>query len=430
MARLRWAIGLFASIALVAGACTGDDGSPPQGTGGQEPVTLDLWVYPEGGEASGLEAVATEFEAAYPNIDIEWTTYPQEAYGVKIDTALAAGKGPDLALVFGPDYMRKGLLLPLDDMVAEKGIDLSTFNQAIVQEGDDLSCAYGGHLYCLGSYQGLLVMLYNKDMFDAAGIPYPEPWPPMTVDDFVDIACRLSDPDNQVWGAVYAGAMEWLPWETVVSEDGRKAQGYVNGATSVLAHETLARGILDRCAPTANIMDPWEQGIGFFVRGQLGMAIYGLEKLSKIENAGINYGVTGMPTPAGVEPYFLVWTDSLGVFKDTEHPDEAMEFIAFLATDGQRIRYEATGDLPLDIAVAEAVDWAGGIPGRFEGLEVLRHARAALFIPNRWDTFGPMFDAWGYIVSGEKTAQEALDDAAPPIQENLDKAWTTWEEGA
>ena len=52
-------------------------------------------------------------------------------------------------------------------------------------------------------------------------------------------------------------------------------------------------------------------------------------------------------------------------------------------------------------------------------------------MPNRWDVVGPYYDAWGFVVGGEKTAQEALDDAANgAIQENLDKAWEDWEEGA
>ena len=74
------------------------------------------------------------------------------------------------------------------------------------------------------------------------------------------------------------------------------------------------------------------------------------------------------------------------------------------------------------------VDWANGVPGREDGLEILSHARPLVFVPNRWDVAGPYYDAWGFVLGGEKTAQEALDDAAPAIQENLDKAWEDWEE--
>jgi ABC-type glycerol-3-phosphate transport system substrate-binding protein len=426
MSRLRW-LGVIAIMALVTAACSGNGEADRDARDTGEQVTLDFWMFEEG--YGFLDELVSEFEAEYPNIDVEVTTYPEDQFGVKIDTALAAGRPPDLGLV-GPELMNAGVLLPLDDMVQEQGLDLSTFNQGIVGEalGPTESCSFEGQLYCLGSYTGMVALFYNKDMFDAAGVPYPAAWPPMSVEEFVDVACQLTDPENEVWGAAYGDPVTFLPWETVVSADGRTATGYVNGPTSVSAHDVLARGIQEGCAPSLNILDPWEQGTDYFARGQLAMVVTDFQSLNKIENAGVNYGVTGSPTAEGVEPWFNVWTDSVGVFANTEHPDEAELFIAFMATDGQRLRVQETGDLPLDTAVAEELDWAGGTPGRQEGLEVLQNARQGVFVPNRWDTFGPIFDAYGLIVGGEMSAQEALDEAAPAIQENLEQAWEAWEE--
>lgn len=436
MRKVRWFIALLAATALVASACGGGDGDgadeeePRQDdteTGSQEPVTLDFWVFEEGGIGSFLQELESGFEEANPNVDLKITAYPEDNYGIKLDTALVAGKTPDLVLVFGPEWMRAGLLLPLDDMVAEKGIDLSSYGQAIVQPGDEFSCAYEGQLYCLGSYQGSVQMLYNKDMFDAAGIPHPAPWPPMTPEEFVDTACRLTDQDNGVWGGAASDPLAYVPFDMMFSPDGRTATGYVNGPDFVQQVDILGSGYEQGCIPSSNILDPWEQGRDYFASGQLAMVITDFQDLKKVENAGINYGSTAVPTPEGVEPYFFVWTDSVGVMADSDNPDEAMEFIAYVTTEGQRIRYETSGDIPLDLAVAEEVNWAAGVPGREDGLEVLEHSRPMVFVPNRWDVAGPYYDAWGFVLAGEKTAQQALDDAAPAIQENLDKAWRDWE---
>jgi multiple sugar transport system substrate-binding protein len=333
-----------------------------------------------------------------------------------------------MVVVYGPDYMRRGLLKPLDDMVAEEGIDLSTYSRAIIDEGDEFSCSYGGQLYCLGSYQGVTMLLYNKDMFDAAGIEYPAPYPAMTPETFVDIACQLRDEANDVWGAGVSDPMSFLPWEVIVSPDGRTAQGYVNGPEAVAAFNALAQGVQQGCIPSLNILDPWEQGRDFFASGNLAMVITDFQDLNKVENANVNYGSTIMPTPTGYEPYFYTWTDSVGVMSTSDNPEEAEAFIAFLTTEGQKIRFETNGDIPLDSKVAEEVNWAGGVPGREEGLEVITHGRPAIFIPERWDTYGPLWDAWDLVAGGEKDAQTALDEAAGAIQENLDKAWETWEE--
>jgi multiple sugar transport system substrate-binding protein len=319
--------------------------------------------------------------------------------------------------------------LPIDDAVTEAGIDLSTFVPAIVEPGDEFSCSWEGHLYCLGSFAGSVQMLYNKDLFDAAGIPYPAAWPPMTPDEFVDTACQLTDPANQVWGGAASDPLAYMPMDMFFSADGRTAIGYYNGPEVVHQFEVLASGYERGCLPASNALDPWTQGTDFFAKGQLGMVVTDFAGLKKVENAGINYGSTAPPTPEGVEPYFFVWTDSVGVMADSDHPDEAMAFVTFLATEGQRIRYDTTSDIPLDLSIADEVSWAAGIPGREDGLEVLSHARPMNFVPNRWDVIGPYYDAWGLVVGGERGAQEALDETAEAVQENLDNAWESWDEG-
>lgn len=431
MHKLRWITILVAAMALVASACSGSDGSEGDvgetqgGTG--EQVTLDLWVFEEEGFLATLEQ---DFEAANPNIDLNITAFPEENYGVKLDTAIAAGKEPDLTLYPGPEDIRKGLFLPIDDLLAEKGIDVSTYVPAIVEPGDELSCAWEDHLYCLGTFAGSVQMLYNKDLFDAAGIPYPAPWPPMTPEEFVDIACQLTDEGEGVWGGAASDPLAYMPFDMLVSPDGRTAQGYVNGPEVVHQVDLLASAYERGCVPTSNILDPWEQGRDFFAQGKLAMVITDFQDLPKVEKAGINYGSTAPPTPEGVEPYFFVWTDSVGVLSSSEHPDEAVEFVAFLGNEGQRIRYETTGDIPLDLAMADQVNWAEGIPGREDGLDVLEHARPLGFVPERWDAYAPFYDAWDFVLSGEKSAQEALDEVAPAIQENLDEAWEDWEKSA
>ena len=422
-------IALLAVLAIAGAACTGNDetdGGTANGSG--QEVTLKWWTLAEDIGTFEEDLVAA-FEAEHPGVTVDVTTYPEGQFGTKVDTAIAAGAPPDVVSYPGLTWMKEGLLVPLDDVVEQEGIDLSAFNPAIVgtsgEANAEFGCAYGGGLYCLGSFTGAVVLLYNKDMFDAAGLEYPPTWPPMSVDEFVDAACQLTDPDREVWGAAYGDPVTWLPWETFVSPDGKTATGYVNGPTSVHVHEVLAQGVRDKCAPSLNVIDPWEQGQDFFAQGKLAMVVGGFEGLEKLEKAGIDYGVAGLPTPDGIEPFFNVWSDGMAIFAATEHEDAAKQLVAFLATEGQRLRAEG-GDFPLDASVAEETDWTEGIPGREEGLEVLQHARGAISIPNRWDTYGPIFDAFGAIAGGEKTAQEALDDAAPAIQENLDKAWKLW----
>ena len=422
--RIRRASVTAAAAALTLGlaACIGGDESD------SGKVTLEYWVYESTDPTSFSNTLVDTFEKEHPNIEIEQTQFPYQSYDVKLQTAIAAGNVPDLVYTFNLDLMRRGQLLPLDDMVEKYNIDIANFNQAIIKGPGVYSCTWEGTLYCLGSTQGGWSVFYNKDMFDAAGIPYPKAWPPMTLEEFADTACQLTDESKDVWGA--AVPTDFLPRELSVSPDGKTVEGYIDSPETIHNYEVLASIFQNGCSPTSNVIDPWDQSADFFERGAIAMAMADFDIAKAVEHAGINYGVTGPPTPVGVEPYFDVYSNNTGILASTEHQKEAEEFLAFMATEGQRIAWETEGSTPISNKVAKSVNWAQGIPGREDALEVLSHARSGIFVPDTGSTWGPFYDAWGYILGGDKTVEEAIDDATPALQENLDKAWRDWDEQA
>ena len=129
----------------------------------QEPVTLDLWIFE--GEEQLLPALKEAFETEHPNINLEITLIPEDQYVVKIDTALAAGSPPDIGFLYEQRWVETGKILPLGETIAAHDIDTADFNQAVMEGW----CLAEGQVYCLGSYIGATVLLYNKALFDAAG---------------------------------------------------------------------------------------------------------------------------------------------------------------------------------------------------------------------------------------------------------------------
>ena len=418
----RHVFGTVLAAGLILTTATGV-AARPQGDG--EEVTIDVWVHDSADFGEFQETLEEEFEAAHPNISINSTKFPEDQYDVKVDTAIAADEAPDIITNFGFGRAREGQLLPLDDMIAEQGIDLSTFNQAVVgPPASDFSCWYEDQLYCLGSFLGTALMIYNKDLFDAAGIAHPAPWPPVTVEEYAEFSCQLRDEDAGVWGTAHDGGI--LPPDITISPDGRTVDGYINSPETIQQFDVLTGIVRDGCAPTVNVMDPWAQGADFFASGELASVITDFTALDQFEEAGVNYGVTAPPTPDGVDPFFYVWTDSVGVLESSDNPEEAMEYIAFLATEGNRLRVEVEGTMPLDSAVAEELNWAQDIPGRLDALEIVPHARSLVFVP-QWP-YDPMFDAVNVMMSGERSAEDALNDVAGAVQDEVDAAWEWWED--
>jgi multiple sugar transport system substrate-binding protein len=438
-------IGLLAMTACAAPTAPVTPAAPPapQATAEQKPaeptaapaaagekVTLNLWIFE--GEESFLPELKKQFEAKYPNITLEITEIPEDQYVTKIDTALAAGAPPDIGFVYGGinRWLKAGKFLSLDEMVKDKGIQLENYNPGAMS----LYCLYEGKVYCLGSYTGAVLLFYNKDLFDQAGVAYPSATEPMTVEDYVALAAKLSKPDpdlsKRIWGGSSPGTPFWfMDWTTHYGEDGRKAAGFVNDADTVRTYELFAKMVKDGSSPSAADM----QAMGdadLLTQGRMAMAITdNFVAINNLEQAGIRYGAAAPPVEKkGDRPFVITWSDAFGVFSDSKHPKEAMEFIAFLAQEGNKLRITTGNALPLDMKVAEDANWAGQNEGRKESLQAIQLARPTIFVPGYYEISGPLGDAYDAIVDGQKSPQAALDEAAEAVQDSLDKQWETWEQ--
>ena len=154
------------ALALLLPLLAGGGAGSPATVAAQEPVTLDVWIFE--GEEHLLPALEEAFEAENPNVNVEITLIPEDQYVVKIDTALAAGSPPDIGYLYDRRWVKAGKILPLDETIAAHEIDLEDLNQGIIG-----NCTIDGQVYCLGSYTGAVPLLYNKTMFDEAGLDYP-----------------------------------------------------------------------------------------------------------------------------------------------------------------------------------------------------------------------------------------------------------------
>jgi multiple sugar transport system substrate-binding protein len=397
---------------------------------GDQPVTLDLWIFE--GEEQLLPALEEEFEAEHPNINLEITLIPEDQYVVKIDTALAAGSPPDIGFLYEQRWVKAGKILPLDDMIASQDINLEDFNQAVL----DGWCLFEGHVYCIGSYIGATVLIYNKAMFDAAGLDYPSATEPMTIDEYAALAEQLTVPSDDITQKVWGGTSEppywWLDPRGMFSEDGRQIEGYVNDEPTKHAYEVLAGMVIQGHAPSGSAL----QAMGdagsedLLAQGKLAMEIGASSELSELEAAGIDYGVAPIPVEQEGDPVHVsVWTDGFAVFNGSAYPEEAKEFLGFLATEGQRLRVEVTGEPPLRASAAAEYGWTeqGNVEGREEFMQAIGAASPGIFIPSFFDVVLPLEDAFNLMVEGEATSA-VLDEVAPRMQDSLDQNWETWDQ--
>lgn len=143
-----------------------------------------------------LEECKANFEAANPGVTIVLEPTAWAEYWTKLETAATGGAVADVFQMNGPNiykYADAGIILPLDDKIAEAGIDMSKFPEAM----NDIY-NIDGVQYGLPIDWDTIGLWYNKEVFDAAGVAYPtDSW---TWEDMVAAAEQITDEANGVYG--------------------------------------------------------------------------------------------------------------------------------------------------------------------------------------------------------------------------------------
>lgn len=396
-----------------------------QAPASQEQVKLQLWAF--SGEYEFIPRVIEEFTKLHPNITIEITDIPEGDYITKIDTALLAKEPPDLGYVYERRWLKTGAFAALDASLQQEGIEVADYNKGVMAH-----CSYEGKVYCIGTYTGAVLLYYNKNLFDAAGVPYPSSTVPMTIDDYAVMIKKLStasdDINKRVWGGDAGAADWWIDWQTMFSQDGRKTEGFINDELTIHFYDIVSKLPKDGSVMTAS-ESALLQGTDLLAQGKLATTIVdNVVAIPAMETAKIPYGAAPPPVEKkGDLPYSPTWTDGYGVFTNSQHPDEAKAFLAYLVKRGNEIRLEQ-GTLPLNMKLAAEKNYGADNPGRKETLEAITvGARPVSEIPGFWDVMGPLEDGFTQMVEDGKPANEVLNAIAPDMQKILDQNWDTWD---
>jgi multiple sugar transport system substrate-binding protein/raffinose/stachyose/melibiose transport system substrate-binding protein len=137
-----------------------------------EPVKL-TWFMWSGSEpeVTAWKHVAALVTEKYPDITVEFQTTSFPDYWTKLPALAAAGKLPDIVSL---QSLRtagfSGLMEPLDSRIKADNFDIGAFEPSIVK-----GLSREGKIYALPYDFGPLVIFYNVDAFQKAGLTPPHP---------------------------------------------------------------------------------------------------------------------------------------------------------------------------------------------------------------------------------------------------------------
>ena len=335
------------SVCLAAGLATGLTGCG-ESSDGTVNLTFQIW---DVAQRDGMQAMCDAYTAEHPNVKIEVQVTSWNEYWTKLEAAAMSNKMPDIFWMHTNEilkYADNGKLADCSDIVeTEHFSDISLANAS----GSD------GKLYGVPKDKDTVGLVYNKEMFDAAGVAYPdETW---TWDDLVSASQAIYDAtgkygymaygDDQLgyWNFVYqAGG-------SILTEDNTRAN-FTDPATQKGMEFYIGLQSYDWC-PDQNYFAETAPGAAFFSEKGAMFFEGNWNILTELQNYPDMVGKWDVAVlPACPDP---VSGDGRATISN-KHMDIVKDVLKFFGSEeGQRIQGESGAAIPAYEGLEET--WVG-----------------------------------------------------------------------
>mgnify|MGYP002619082280 FL=1 len=331
--------------ALVMGltAC-GSSGNESNGDG---KLVFQIW---DAGQKAGMEKLTEAYMEEHPDVKIEVQATGWDEYWTKLEASATSNSMPDIFWMHSNQmykYADNGILADCSDIVdANSFSDISIANA----EGSD------GKVYGVPKDKDLVVLVYNKEIFDQAGVAYPDDtW---TWDNLTEASEKIYEQTGKYgymayahdqigyWNFVYQNGGE------ILNEDGTKAE-YTEKATSDAIKFYVNLQNNDWC-PTQEQFANTSATEQFF-SGQGAMFFAGSWDLANFCSTYTDMNgkwdvavLPKCPNPESGDGRAVISNSvSYATAAEGKNKDTAMDFLKFLASEeGQKIQGESGVAIP------------------------------------------------------------------------------------
>jgi len=324
-------------------------------------------------------------------IEIEFYIVPNSKSGEVDKTLISLMNGDEIDIIYNTKpgletFYNAGVLTDVTQIATTDGYDMASVF------GDYLP-KFDGGVYGLPAFSDIWITLYNKKIFDDAGVPYPsaEGW---TWEKYVETAKALTNADKGIYGSLmldydcynYMLALQkgWKPYKedgTANFEDPlfKESLEFYYGLGN---EEKVQQSILDfKASGTA-----WN---AFFTTGQYGMFMCGgwiTSLLNNVEKYPRDWkvGILPMPYPEGEQPSTLTVPGCYAIPTTSENKEAAFAAIKCMAENQYTL---GTGRVPARVNLSDAdindyIENSLAAPFTFDELTV-EEFKAAWFDSNR-----------------------------------------------
>ena len=459
--KMKRAVALGLTAAVTASTLlAGCGGSGADSTTADGKKNLSVFIYANDQEQAVYKRMIEEYQEAHSDtigkIDLQITT--QDEYATTLTGMMTAGDMPDVFYV-GPEsvksYIDNGYIADLQDIIDSEGIDTDALvaQEALNSYRYDGTATGTGDLYALPKDASAFAYAYNKDMFDEAGIPYPDPENPYTYEEFVDVCKQFTkdtDGDGEIdqWGCGNANAFMlqqyvWSNGATYLTDD-YKTVNIDTPEFKEALQKYVDLTLVEKVTPTVEqdaslgVYQRWLAGQeAFYACGTWDVAAF-----EDKETFPYNWDLCAFPTLSSGKS--MTWLGTVGfcVSDKSENKTEAAQLISYLCADedGQKelsgitsgesiqlpnlktladtdfVNAIADGTLAYPSNVDVFFNYLNGTD-KYEG-----RFMETTYTPNaEWSDL--FLEGLDNVKNGSMTVDDYIAQVKPQMQESLDSAW-------
>ena len=387
----------------------------------EQNVTINFWHHYSAQSAENetlMNVLIPAFEAENPGIHVNAVSHEWAELHDKVLVSANSNALPDVArcdIAWLPEFQKMGILVALDEEMP----DFADVSGKLLDSAMS-TAKIGGHYYGLALNTNSKIVFYNTAMLESAGVTVPA-----TMDEWVETVKKLSGENangQQVWGWNEPALAGWnicpFIWSfggSLTSEDQTTATGYINSPATVKAVKTFAELVKAGAITGFNAGDiPMTDGFG---TGRYAMMLEGPWKSAELAGAypDVAYGTAPIPAGEGGSVSVLGGED-IAMF-NTANKEAAWKFIQFMTSEYAETEMAKCGQIPVNKAALESETVKAADYAPF--LEAIQTAKARPTVAAWSEMDNGLQVAMNDVVTGAKTAQEAMDELAAAWDELL-----------
>jgi multiple sugar transport system substrate-binding protein len=413
LAALILALAMALSLVACGGGSNGDTntdssaGGTQASSGSTDSLTINIW---DSNQQAGIQSICDDWTAE-SGISVKVEVVDWDNYWTLLESGASGGTLPDVFWMhsdYAQIYMENDMLLDLTQYIADDGVDMSQYYSDIAS----IYTRSDGNIYALPKDHDTIALLYNKALFDEAGVEYPtSDW---TYEDMYEAAKAITEAtSDDTYGIALNTSNDQDGWYNYVYAYGgnvvntEKTDTALDSAESKAGME-MVRKMLTVGTPQAIVAESGTDSL--FQSGKVAMITQGswmIQSFYEAENSA-DYAWAELPyadvngdgqcQPEERQSCY----NGLGWAADAQckNPDAAWSLIKYLCSEEGQIKQSELG-----VTMSSIPGCSDAFANAFEGMDVSAfteienngtlYARPGTRNSGTWQT--PMKQAGGFL---------------------------------